>query len=51
MFRHAARGEVASNGYGHGSFTAWTPEGALVATGSQTASMVYLFDDADRQNF
>lgn len=44
------RGELASNGYGHGSFTAWTPDGVLVATGSQTASMVYLFDSADRQN-
>jgi acyl-CoA thioesterase len=38
------RGELASNGYGHGSFTGWTPDGALVATGSQTASMVHLFD-------
>lgn len=38
------RGELASNGYGHGSFTAWTPEGVLVATGSQTASMAHLFD-------
>ena len=37
------RGELASNGYGHGSFTAWTSDGALVATGSQTANMVYLF--------
>ncbi len=45
------RGELASNGYGHGSFTVWTPDGALVATGSQTASMIYLFDSADRQNF
>lgn len=43
------RGELATNGYGHGSFTAWTREGALVATGSQTANMVYLFetDEAD----
>lgn len=38
------RGEVATNGYGHGSFTAWTADGHLVATGSQTASMVHLFD-------
>jgi acyl-CoA thioesterase II len=47
------RGELAANGYGHGSFTAWTSDGALVATGSQTANMVYLFgadgaDDLDR---
>lgn len=38
------RGELATNGYGHGSFTAWTPDGVLVATGSQTASMAHLFD-------
>jgi acyl-CoA thioesterase II len=38
------RGELASNGYGHGSFTAWTPDGTLVATGSQTASMAHLVD-------
>ena len=41
------RGELAANGYGHGRFTAWTREGALVATGSQTASMVHLFDPGD----
>lgn len=41
------RGELASHGYGHGSLTAWTPDGTLVATGSQTASMVHLFDAAD----
>jgi acyl-CoA thioesterase len=38
------RGELASHGYGHGSLTAWTPDGTLVATGSQTASMVHLFE-------
>ncbi|QYG93212.1 thioesterase family protein [Iamia sp. SCSIO 61187] len=37
------QGELAAAGYGHGRFTAWTPDGALVATGSQTASMVHLF--------
>jgi acyl-CoA thioesterase II len=41
------RGELATNGYGHGRFTAWTPDGALVATGSQTASMAYLVDAPD----
>ena len=41
------RGELAANGYGHGRFTAWTTDGALVATGSQTASMVHLFDPDD----
>ncbi len=38
------RGELATHGYGHGSLTAWTQDGTLVATGSQTASMVHLFD-------
>jgi len=38
------RGELATTGYGHGSFTAWSEDGALIATGSQTASMVHLFD-------
>jgi acyl-CoA thioesterase len=38
------RGDVASHGYGHGSFTAWSRDGALLATGSQTASMTHVFD-------
>jgi acyl-CoA thioesterase-2 len=38
------RGEVASTGYGHGSFTAWTTDGTLVATGSQSATMKAVFD-------
>ena len=41
------RGDVATNGYGHGSFTAWSSEGALLATGSQTASMTHVFDGPD----
>jgi len=41
------RGEVASSGYGHGSLTAWTPDGALVATGSQSAMMKAMFDVGD----
>jgi acyl-CoA thioesterase len=41
------RGDVASHGYGHGSFTAWSREGALLATGSQTASMTHVFDGED----
>jgi len=41
------RGELATNGYGHGSLTVWTPDGTLVATGSQTASMVHLFAPDD----
>jgi acyl-CoA thioesterase len=41
------RGDVASHGYGHGSFTAWSSDGILLATGSQTASMTHVFDGAD----
>jgi acyl-CoA thioesterase len=33
------RGQVASAGYGHGSFTAWSPDGQLVAAGGQSATM------------
>jgi len=38
------RGDVATHGYGHGSFTAWSGDGVLLATGSQTASMTHVFD-------
>jgi acyl-CoA thioesterase len=34
---------VASGGYGHGNVLVWSPDGELLATGSQTASML-LFD-------
>jgi len=37
-------GEMATLGYGHGSFTAWSPDGRLVATGSQSATMRAVFD-------
>ncbi|MHB8466436.1 MAG: acyl-CoA thioesterase, partial [Acidimicrobiales bacterium] len=36
------RGHVASGGYGHGSLIAWAPDGTLVATGSQSATMSHL---------
>ena len=41
------RGDVATRGYGHGSFTAWSSDGGLLATGSQTASMQHVFDGPD----
>jgi acyl-CoA thioesterase len=41
------RGDAATHGYGHGSFTAWSSDGALLATGSQTASMAHVFDGPD----
>ena len=40
-------GQVASHGYGHGDLTVWSSDGTLVATGSQTANMTFLFDDGD----
>jgi hypothetical protein len=39
--------EAASHGCEHGSFTAWSRDGALIATGSQTASMTHVFESAD----
>jgi acyl-CoA thioesterase len=41
------RGDASTHGYGHGSFTAWSRDGVLLATGSQTASMTHVFDGAD----
>jgi acyl-CoA thioesterase len=41
------RAEVAGGGYGHGSFTAFATDGTLVATGSQTATMIAMFDPGD----
>jgi acyl-CoA thioesterase len=37
-------GDLAEQGYGHGSFRAWTPGGRLVATGGQTANMRFVVD-------
>jgi acyl-CoA thioesterase len=41
------RADIATQGYGHGSFTAWSSDGVLLATGSQTASMTHIFDGPD----
>lgn len=38
------QGNMASGGYGHGLVRVWSQSGRLLAVGSQTASMVYLFD-------
>ena len=43
-------GELANGGFGHGSLRAWTQDGRLLATGSQTASMRYLFDEGQPPN-
>lgn len=39
------QGNMASGGYGHGIVRVWTEDGKLVAVGSQTASMIYMFDE------
>ena len=43
-------GELANGGFGHGSLRVWTEEGELIATGSQTASMRFLFDEGEMPN-
>jgi acyl-CoA thioesterase len=43
-------GELAYGGFGHGSLRAWSEDGVLLATGSQSASMKYLFDEGDMPN-
>ena len=43
-------GELAHGGFGHGSLRVWTENGKLVATGSQTASMRFLFDEGELPN-
>jgi acyl-CoA thioesterase len=43
-------GELANGGFGHGSLRVWTAEGKLVATGSQTAAMRFLFDEGETPN-
>lgn len=39
------RGDFAHGGFGHGTVRVWDPDGALLATGSQSASMRYLFEE------
>ena len=39
------RPHLASGGYGHGTVHLWTPGGVLLATGSQTASMIVFEHD------
>jgi len=43
-------GELANGGFGHGSLRVWTEDGNLMATGSQTASMRYLFEEGGAPN-
>ncbi len=39
------RGDFAHGGFGHGTVRVWDPGGMLLATGSQSASMRYLFEE------
>jgi acyl-CoA thioesterase len=41
-------GDFAHGGYGHGSLRAWGSDGTLLATGSQTTNMRYLFDEDEQ---
>jgi acyl-CoA thioesterase len=45
------QGNMASGGYGHGIVRVWSQSGKLLATGSQTASMIYIFSDGDPPPF
>jgi acyl-CoA thioesterase len=38
------RGDFAHGGFGHGTLRMWTMDGTLLATGSQSASMRYVFE-------
>ncbi|HJR26612.1 MAG TPA: thioesterase family protein [Acidimicrobiales bacterium] len=40
-------GDFAHGGYGHGVVRVWGEDGELLATGSQTAAMRYLWDEGD----
>ena len=45
------QGNMASGGYGHGLVRVWSQDGKLLAVGSQTASMIYMFDENDPPPF
>lgn len=44
-------GNLASGGYGHGTVRVWAEDGTMLAIGSQTASMIYLFDEGSVPDF
>ncbi len=41
------QGNFADGGYGHGMIRVWSQDGKLLATGSQTASMIYVFEEGE----
>src|SRR5262249_15717143 len=45
------QGNMASGGYGHGVVRVGSQSGKLVAVGSQTASMIYMFDEGEMPSF
>jgi acyl-CoA thioesterase len=45
------QGNMASGGYGHGIVRVWSQSRKLLAVGSQTASMIYMFDENDPPPF
>jgi acyl-CoA thioesterase len=44
------QGDFAHGGFGHGTVRMWTEDGVLLATGSQSASMRYLFEPGEAPN-
>ena len=41
------QGNMASGGYGHGTVRVWSQDGTLLAIGSQSATMIYIFDESN----
>ena len=39
------QGNLAAGGYGHGIVRVWAEDGSYLAIGSQTASMIYIFEE------
>jgi len=45
------RGNLAAGGYGHGIVRCWAEDGTYLAIGSQTASMIFIFDEGEAPPF
>ena len=41
------QGNMATGGYGNGTVRCWSQDGKLLAIGSQTATMIYIFDEGE----
>ena len=44
-------GNLAAGGYGHGLVRVWSQDGRYLAIGSQTASMIFIFDEGETPPF